>query len=315
MLQVSDYNYLEKFYKKNFIRTSKKKYHKKKKLSNTDKKNLQNLKNNGFCVLKGVFQKKFINEINLEFQKCIKNLIYISLPRDLRFKKKIDINKNIENIHNKKLQKKVFFMGEKKFRNYTDSVKLKDPLVNIKKIIECSLNKRLIALTSNYFGCIPYLTYAKCVKTYKNKIENHDTQHFHIDENSVKLLKIFIYLNDVDSKLDGPFYYIKNSFKGIQNKWGQRARWEENKLKKIYGSKNFKPILAKKGDVIVANTVAFHKGLKPIRKDRNIIILNYGIHLDFTFNNKLDVGANILKKDYKKFQPEEKSILSLLSKI
>ncbi len=315
MLQVSDYNYLSKFYKKNFIKISKNKYHKKKNLSARDKKNLQNLNTKGFCVLKGVFQEKFINEINLEFQNHIKNLKYISLPRDLRFKKKIGINNNIENINNKKLQKKIFLMGEKKFRNYTDSVKLIDPLINIKKIIECGLNKRLATMTSNYFGCMPFLTYAKCVKTYKNKIDNHDTQLFHIDENAVKLLKVFIYLNDVDSKLDGPFYYIKNSFESIKNKWGQRARWEENKLKKIYGSKNFIPILAKKGDVIVANTVAFHRGLKPIRKDRNIIILNYGIHLDFTFNNQIDIAANISKEDYKKFNPEEKSILSLLNKI
>ena len=69
MLQVSDYNYLGKFYKKNFIKISKKKYHKKKILSASDKKNLQNLNTNGFCILRGVFQKKFINEINLEFPK------------------------------------------------------------------------------------------------------------------------------------------------------------------------------------------------------------------------------------------------------
>ena len=67
-----------------------------------------------------------------EFQNHIKNLRYISLPRDLRFKKKIGVKKNIENIHNNKLEKKIFLMGEKKFRNYTDSVKLKDPLINIK---------------------------------------------------------------------------------------------------------------------------------------------------------------------------------------
>ena len=56
MLKVSDYNYLEKFYKKNFIKVSKKKYHKKIKLSTKDKKNLQNLNTNGFCVLKNVFK-------------------------------------------------------------------------------------------------------------------------------------------------------------------------------------------------------------------------------------------------------------------
>ena len=59
----------------------------------------------------------------------------------------------------------------------------------------------------------------------------------------------------------------------------------------------------------------FHKGLKLIRKDRNIIILNYGIHLDYTFNNKLDTDANILKKDLKIFSLAEQSILSLLNQV
>ena len=314
MLSVSDYNYLSRFYKKNFKKIFKKKYHKKTKLIAQDKKKLKDLKNNGFCILKNVFSKKLIDEINLDFQKNIKDLKNISIPRDLRFKKKYK-TEDPESINIKKLDKKLFLKGEKKFRNYTDNIKLRDPLINIKKIIDCALNKKLINITSNYFGCIPYLTFAKCVKNYQNKIDDHDTQYFHIDENSVKLLKVFIYLNDVDSKLDGPFYYIKKSFKNIQRKWGQRARWDPKYLKKIYGFENFKPLLAKKGDVIIANTVAFHKGLKPVRKDRNIIILNYGIHLDFTFNNKLDIAANILKKDFQKFSPADQSILSLLNKI
>ena len=155
----------------------------------------------------------------------------------------------------------------------------------------------------------------KCVKTFKNQRKEHDTQHFHIDENSVKLLKVFIYLNDVNSKKDGPFYYVQDSFKNIKEKWGKNARWDENYLKKEYGVKKFKPILAKRGDIIFANTVAFHRGIKPIAKDRNIIILNYGMHVDFTFNNKLDITSKILKRDLLKLTKKHKSILSLLSTV
>ena len=103
-------------------------------------------------------------------------------------------------------------------------MKLKDPLINLPSLINFSLNKRILALTSNYFGCLPYLTFLKCVKTYKNKIKEHDTQHFHIDENSIKLLKVFIYLNDVNSRADGPFYYIKKSFKNIKKKMGKKKQ-------------------------------------------------------------------------------------------
>jgi hypothetical protein len=309
MLVVSDYKYLKNFYQKSFKKTFEKKLHKKTKIHSRDVKNLLDLKKNGYCILKNVFSKKLINDLNFKFQAQIKNLDNISIPRDLRKRKK-----NIESIYSSKIDKDIFISGEKKFRNFTDSIKLKDPLINLPELIDCSLNKRIISMCSNYFDCIPYLTFLKCVKTYKNKIKEHDTQHFHIDENSVKLLKVFIYLNDVNSKQDGPFYYVQKSFKNINKKWGQNARWNESYLKKIYGKKNFIPILAKRGDVIIANTVAFHRGIKPMKKDRNIAILNYGMHIDFTFNNKFDITSTILKKQYKNQTKANQSILSLLNK-
>ena len=75
------------------------------------------------------------------------------------------------------------------------------------------------------------------------------------------------------------------------------------------------PILAKRGDVIIANTVAFHKGLKPIKKNRNILILNYGLHMDYSLNNKPDIKAKISKKDYKLQSKENRIILDLLEKV
>ena len=310
MLIESNYKYLKNFYNKSFKRTLEKKLHKKVEVEKKDKKKLKELNQYGYCILKNVFSKKEIKSLNLEFQKQVKNLKNISVPRDLRSQKK-----DIEHIYLPKIDKKTFQAGEKKFRNYTDSVKLKDPLINLPSLINFSLNKRILALISNYFGCMPYLTFLKCVKTYKNKIKEHDTQHFHIDDNSIKLLKVFIYLNDVNSRADGPFYYIKKSFKNIKKKWGKKVRWEDDYLKAQYGSKNFIPILAKKGDVIIANTVAFHRGLKPVKKDRNIVIINYGMHIDFTLNNKFDITSNILKKDFFNQNPTNQSVLSLLNKI
>ena len=310
MLKVSDYNYLKKYFHKCADNFSKNNFHKKMDLISKDKKNYINLNDKGYCVLRNVFEKKYINEIKKNFDNHIKDLRNISIPRDLRFQKK-----NIEQINLPKLDAETFLSGEKYFRNYVDSIKLKDPLINIPKILNIALNKRILSICSNYFGYLPYLTFIKCVKTYANKLKEHDTQHFHIDENALKLLKIFVYLNDVNSVKDGPFYYIQNSFKNIENKWGQKARWNEKYLKKIYGDKNFVPLLAKKGDVIIANTVAFHRGIKPINKDRNIIILNYGLHLDFTFNNKLDLASSILKKDFKKQSERNQDVLALLKQI
>jgi hypothetical protein len=310
MLKVSDYKYLKKIYLNNKNKKSRDKDYKKSKIFLKDKINLKILKRNGFCILRGVFSKDYINNINLDFQNQIKILKNISIPRDLRNKKN-----NIEEIYLPKLPKKLFNLGENIFRNFTDSIKVKDPLINLPKILEIALNERIISICSNYFGIKPNLTFLKCVKTYSNNLDSHDTQHYHIDENAVKLLKVFVYLNDVESTKDGPFQYVKKSFLNIKKQWGLNARWDEKYLSLIYKKKDFVPILAKKGDVIIANTVAFHKGIKPTKKDRNIIILNYGLHMDYTFNNKQDLKAKILKKDYMKQNMVNRKILSLLDKI
>ena len=39
------------------------------------------------------------------------------------------------------------------------------------------------------------------------------------------------------------------------------------------------------------------------------------MHVDFTFNNKLDITSKILKRDLSKLSKKHKSILSLLSTV
>ncbi len=206
-------------------------------------------------------------------------------------------------------------LGERKFKNFTDSIKLKDPLINIPKIINLLCHSKIKSIASHYFGVMPYLTFVKLVKSYKNKYKDHDTQLFHIDDNSVNLLKCFIYLNDVNSKNDGPLYYIKYSFKNIRNYWGKNLRWSEKRLLNIYGKENAIPICAKKGDVILVNTIAFHRGIKPSKKNRYCIIANYGLHPDFTYNNKFDLTSKISTKHFVNQTRQNKKILSLLRKV
>ena len=104
------------------------------------------------------------------------------------------------------------------------------------------------------------------------------------------------------------YFFTKNFYKLKYEK-----KNKSHKIKKIYGKKNFISILSKRGDVIIANTVAFHRGIKPMKKDMNIVTLNYG-HIDFTFNNKFDITSTIVKKQYKYQTKGNQSILSLLNK-
>ena len=74
------------------------------------------------------------------------------------------------------------------------------------------------------------------------------------------------------------------------------------------------PIFAKKGDIILANTVALHRGLKPKTQDRNILIVNYGLHQDYTFNNQLDITSRVNSSTFDSRTKEEKLAMSLLER-
>ena len=60
------------------------------------------------------------------------------------------------------------------FKKYTDSVKIKDPLINLPKVLDIVLNKRIISVCSNYFGYKPYLTFIKCFKSYANNLDDQE---------------------------------------------------------------------------------------------------------------------------------------------
>ena len=60
MLRASDYSLLQKIYSKSEKKISKDKNHKKTKILSKDKINLNNLNQNGFCILRGVFSKKYM---------------------------------------------------------------------------------------------------------------------------------------------------------------------------------------------------------------------------------------------------------------
>ena len=303
-LNVPEYNFLEKKYlecKKNKIPDVFKNYNKTK---------LYELNDNGYCILKNELDRNILDNIRNKFQLSIDNQSNVNRPRDLRHK-----SEEKENVYIPRLCDEDFNKGENFYRNFVDNIQLKDPLINIKDNIKLALNEKILSLVCNYFNCLPYLTYFKMVKSYANNYSSFDTQNFHIDENAIKLIKVFIYLNDVESDKDGPFCYVEKSHKNIRDYWGKKARWEDTEIGSFFPKKNITPIYAKKGDIIIANTVAFHKGLKPKNQDRNIIIMNYGLHQDYTIDNKMDITSNINNIDYEVLNNYEKKVFKLLNKI
>ena len=120
---------------------------------------------------------------------------------------------------------------------------------------------------------MPFDAYIKVRKAFANNLPANDTQFFHRDSGSFNLLKAIVYLNDVDINT-GPFTYTE----GTHNKFDfpkRKLRFTDKEISNYYGKNKIKNLVAKAGDLVLANTTGFHKGLKPKIFDRNVCIANF----------------------------------------
>jgi ectoine hydroxylase-related dioxygenase (phytanoyl-CoA dioxygenase family) len=176
--------------------------------------------------------------------------------------------------------------GQGYLRKKTNNISINQPFLMQPKISEIAFNSSLIDVINSYVGFSTSLGGVNLRKSYKNELPALDTQCFHADKNSVKFLKVLIYLNDVGEN-GGPFVYVKNSHKKKFKGWLKKYRWSDKEIYNIYGEDSCIKITANTGDVIIADTTGFHKGTKPIEFDRCLLTLNYVTHKEFGAKNKI----------------------------
>ena len=141
--------------------------------------------------------------------------------------------------------------------------------LKIKKIVDSVFDIPLKLMNVNNWYAIP---------TTKHPVLS---QNWHRDWDDPYLIKIFIYLEDVNSD-DGPFYYIKEShdrgFLGhILRRYPITGRYvDEKTILSKFDADNIFECTEKKGTVIFCDTSGFHKG-GLITKDNHSRYTNYAM--------------------------------------
>ncbi len=231
------------------------------------------IKRNSYSVARSVLEKDFL----LNLGETLENKLLDSLPgMSVRAHTKENHSDAMEIFH-EILPNNADFEYAKKI---TAGISLKDPLIEMPNILEIIKNKTLEGVVTGYYESIPKLTFAKARISFFDSIGPRDTQFWHSDPGSYRVLKALIYLNDVDEK-GGPFEIISGShFRKFQD-WEKITRHNDEHLKKYYETNKFKKITASLGDVIFADATAFHKGNVPVDRNRKIIILNFCLHDEY----------------------------------
>ena len=155
---------------------------------------------------------------------------------------------------------------------------INQPYLQSDECFELATSDLLFDVATEYFDCIPALGTCNLRRSYVNSLPPTTTQLFHCDKNAIKFFKFFIYLNNVEAPEDGPLTLVRGSLQKRPYNHGTKHRWSEKEIKNLYGQDSLVYLTAKKGDLIAATTTAFHRGTKPISKERTMFTVNYVTH-------------------------------------
>ena len=153
-----------------------------------------------------------------------------------------------------------------------------DPFLISDEVQKIAFSDHLVNFGKEYFECMPAIGTCNLRRSFLNNLPPITTQLFHRDKNSIIFFKFFMYLNDVDEMEDGPLTIIKDSWNKMPLNHENKHRWSEEEIKNTYGEDSLVYLTGKKGDLISGFTTSFHRGTKPVRKERTMLTLNYVIH-------------------------------------
>jgi len=188
-------------------------------------------------------------------------------------------------------------------------------LVSVPEIHKFLFDDRIIDIAGVYMDCFPAFGTCNLRKSFVNSMNEGGNQLYHVDPNSPRFLKFFVYMDDVD--LDGgPFCYVEGSnlkkFEINGNNWNNKYTWSTDEINRIYGEGNVKFLTAKKGDLLIADTNGWHRGIKPITKERTMLTLDYVCHVEFFEETS---KFEFKKEDYDKLSEEHKPLCDFLKLI
>ena len=152
-----------------------------------------------------------------------------------------------------------------------------DPFVSCPSSLRYVFSDLVIDLAHAAYGAPAALVAGKIVMSYVNDLPRTGFFCFHCDSQATRIIKFFFYLRDVDEG-GGPFCYVRGSHR--RRIPGQRRRdfWSDEAIESFYGKDNVLALTAKAGDVVVANTVGFHRASKPRTRRRLAMVVSTGVH-------------------------------------
>ncbi len=138
-----------------------------------------------------------------------------------------------------------------------------------------ALQDSFLNIANNYFRMLVKLRYFNVWYTFATSGDARESQLWHFDREDNYILKVFLYLRDVDEG-SGPFTYASETHRKGR-KWGARPEFSleegvrrstDGQMSEIIPSSKWIKAVGPKGTIVFADTRGFHKGGEARTSDR-----------------------------------------------
>ncbi len=145
--------------------------------------------------------------------------------------------------------------------------------------VQLALHERLLEPANRYLGMHALLRTIDLWWDRPTEGPDKETQLWHRDGDDVMNVKVFMYLNDVDIST-GPFCFIPGTHpRGpMARLWpahDAQGRSTDEQMEPAVARSQWRVYTAPAGAVIICDTCGYHKGLKPTKRDRLMLMVQY----------------------------------------
>jgi hypothetical protein len=278
----------------------------------------QKITNEGIVILKKINDLKKIKKLEKKVISKLNNSRLIKTPKK--------INKKIYNpqdfrgpVGNLKfnLSKEHLRRGINHYKNLTNSITFKQPLVNFRECIDLVFNEKTIDLASKILNGKAKLGFVALSCLMKNNLPENCINFLHTDDHlnkkiikKNKLLKLAIPISTYD-QFHSEYTHLKiNKFK-IKDKINQYSKI--NELPKSLRKKIVSPKIKNIDGIFFDPDNFFHLAKKPKKKIRIILYVVFIKKGNYLENKVKDL--KMLKKDYLKLSLKSQEFCELIKKI
>lgn len=282
------------------------------------KKNLKNIiKDKGYLVLKNISDNKKIRLLDKRSKSKLNNPLYLNIPKKIT--KNLYPLSDLKAPQNKleyNLKRKTLKKGPSYYKNFTNSISFKQPLLNFKECFPIVFNEEIINYASIILGGPAKLGYVALTCLMNNNLPKNCINYFHTDDHlnskiieKNRLIKLSIPISS-KKKIHTEYKHIPINKFEIDNKIYQYSEFQD--IPKKLQKKIITPKLNTGDGIFFDPDNFFHMAKKP-RKLRIVLYVVYikkGNYLEKKVKN-----LKIKRNDYSKLNKKAKQFGELLTKI